>query len=449
MATAYPEFATINTNIIGGVVPTLGRGLAIIGPHTQSGDLVPTLQVVEAKIQRTADDAFGAGSPLAEAYRSAKNSGLKRVLLMGVPALTGGPFTETFGDAASVTEFDLDADNLPVTSITSVTVDGVAKTVEYTTADPAGLTVAADTVVINRETGAGKSGTATTGTDEGIVVVYAAHDWDAAFEIIDLEPYEYLVPAGVTFSADDWGVVSKFIDHAVDEDRMWAFGSQSGAAQADLVALAALISGTEEQGKKGFVLAAEYDEASGDFTASVAAMLAKSPARGSMKFNEAPGGVTYTGTYTFAQYGGERTPASGTLHYAGINAVYKNRQGAYEVTNDRAVTTLVSDYRFHSTERVVRKARDLANSQLEALRRSDPTALDISTEGILKVKATLEAVGHSMFEDKDIDEFIVNVPDVEDVPSGDRAERFLDNVEFNIRLRGQIHAIELDLNAEL
>lgn len=447
MGTAYPEFATINTNIVGGAVPTLGRGLAIIGPHTQSGDLVENGVVVEAKIQRTADDAFGADSLLAEAYRSAKNSGLKRVLLMGVAPLSGSPFSQTFGAGGSgLTSFQLTAGNMPLTSVASVDVDGVAMTISYTTADPSSLTPGAGTVVINKETGEGKTGTATA-AGAGIVVAYDSHDWEAAFDIIDLEPYEFLVPAGVTFSADDWGIVKKFIEHAVDEDRRWAFGTPSGVAKATYTGLLDLISGTEEEGKRGFTLAAYYTD--GDFTAAVAAMLALAPARGTMKFNEAPGGVTYTDTYTFTDYGGERNPVSGTFHHKGGNAVYRNRQGVYEVTNDRAVTPLTSAYRFQSTDRVLRKARDLANSSLEALRRSSTTALDISLEGILKVKTTLEAVGHSMFEDKDIDEFIVNVPDLEDVSSSDRAERFLDDTEFFVRIRGQLHAIELDLNAEL
>jgi hypothetical protein len=455
MPGSYPEFVGLTTAIVGGVVPDAGRGLAILGPHTQSGDEVAVNVPVVAKIQRTADDSFGAGSAIATAFASAKASGIAEAILMGVGPRSGSPFSETFGAASAITTGTLNAARLPITSIASASRDStnITANIVYTHQTGTGLTgltVAANAVAINLETGEFKLGTATTGSGAGFVVTYASHDWDAAFDVLDLNSYEYAVPAGVTFSAASWGIVNKFISRAqeAEGDKMWCFGLDSGVTPATISPLVATVSGTQTLGKKGFLLADHYT--GGDLTAALGATLAKAPTAATMKLQEAPAVARDgTSTYTFTDYGGELAPASGTFHYMGVNAVYRNRFGDYEMTNDRAVVGLTDQYRFHSTERKVRKARELANNTLEALRRNSSTAADMSDSGIATVKASLDGVGQRLLEDGDIEEWRTVVPKAADIPEADRAVRFLDNVLFSIRLTAQIQFIDVNLEATL
>lgn len=440
-----PETVGITTTLVGGAVPAAGKGLAILAPHTQSGQLVSPNVVEDVALIPTAEALFGAGSLLANGFTAAKNSGIGQALMVGVAAKTTAP--ETFGNNSAVTTGQLTPANAPITAIVSVTKDGtpiVAPNILFTELDdPATVTVGAAQVCFSMTTGKWKLGSATAGTGlGGLVVTYTAHDWDTAFSYLDLNPYEYAVPAGVTFSKANWGVVKKFAQHAADQNKMLTFACDSGVLPSDVSALF-----TAVQGNARYYLVFAYY--TGDMTCAMGAELAASQTRSTRKLQPAPAGVSYTGTYLFTQFGGELNPSSGTIHYMGGNAVYTNPFGVPELTNDRAPTVLTDPLRFHSSKRMVRDAEERFNGALLALRRSSDVAITYSQAGLAQTRQSLEAVAHGLLEDQIIDEVNIQLPRIDDFTPTERAERMFDQIQVSIRLTGQVHFIALNLRVEV
>lgn len=435
--TSGTETVIVSTTITGGAVQRQGANqMALIAPHTPSGSEVDPNVVKKVRLISQAEEFFGPGL-LTDGFTAARASGAPFAFLVGAEETTGA--TETFGTASVVSQGTLA--NIPISAITGVTVDTVAKTVAYTHLDPWTQSVAAGTVLVNTDTGKFKSGTATSGSGAGIVFTESYTDWDSAFEVLDLEAYEYHSPAGVTLKAQNIGIINKFLAHADEANKMVAVALDSGVAPADVEALVESI-----RNARLFIIAAYY---TGDLTSAVTAHRASRPVNSTAKEQVAPLGVTYNDSYLRTDYDDEESPASGSFHEFGVNAVYRDRSGNYRITNDRASTNITDALRFHSSKRMVRLAEVNLEDELLAARRASDTRIPMSEAGLAVIRSVIEGVLGELRDQNIIDLGVLSMPSIADISADDRAKRIVDQVEVSIRLTGQVHLVKLALNVEV
>jgi len=372
-------------------------------------------------------------------------AGIQSVYAVPLAALSGSPFTETFGNASAITTGTLNAANLPVTSITSVTRDGTPITganITYTTGDPTGATVAAGAILINTSTGAFKLGTATTGAGAGLVIVYASHDWNAAFGALEGTAYEYHVYPG-PYSAANFGIFNTLVTHATSARKVVAAALPSGD----------LPSATEVQNRIQAIrngrlklLAAFY---TGDLTSAFAATTARMPVNGTSKEQPAPLGITYTGSYTRSQFGAEETPATNTLHQLGCNAIFQAPGGAFLISDDRASTALTDFERFHSTRRMIRVVENEFDDDLLAARRSSSTAIPLTPGGLLVIQGILQRALDIQRKAGVIVDGNVSMPDFASISAQDRLNRVVRGIDVTVVLAQQVHLFIINLGVNL
>lgn len=432
---------TTRTNITGGTRRGSGQ-VALIGPLEGGATVAANI----AKRYRRQEDAatdFGEGSDLHTAVQAALDAGAPVVYAMGVDEKTGSPFTETFGDASVVSSGTLTAANMPITTVTSVTVDGTPNTIVYTEGDPSLLTLAADETGLNTKTGDFELGTPTSGASSGAVFIYESHDWDTAFEVLDLKSYEYHQPAGLPFNAADFGVYDTFMSHSASANKLVATGYESGVAPADVDALTTAFHTLN--GGRLKVCAAYY---TGDFPAAFMGDEATRPVHGTSKLQKAANGVTYTDSYLLSEFGGEESPDAGTFHEFGANAVFVDRLGVYRYSNDRAATPLGDFERFHSTRRSIRLIEQDIEDNLIQARAGSPLAFPFTDAGLLKIKDNILKTLSNLADEGVIDpaDTRVQLPLLEDISDADRLNRVVPNVDVFVRLSGQVHLFKVNLN---
>jgi hypothetical protein len=433
-----PQTVEISTSFIGGTIPTRGRGLALLAAHVQSGTLVDTNIPKRVRLKSQAEAFFGAGSVLATGFEAAQKSGVNEATLIGVdPDATG---TETFPSPAQTgTITGIDDDN-PISVVTAADDNGTPfDVISYTHVSPPVIpTPSSGTeIVINLETGEWAADAP--GTAAGITIEYTVHAWSDAFAELDMEAYEYAVPAGLEFNAQNHGIFQLFLRHADEEKKLVAAALDSGALPADVQALV-----ESTRNSRLFLLAAYY---TGDLTSAIAGVLAVSPTRSSRKLQPAPAGVTYTDTYTHADYGDEEDPVTGTFHDIGVNAVYENPFDDFEITNDRACEDYTADDRFHSTRRIINTAEVGAEERLLALRRSSDVAVPLNQSGIKTTEGELRAFLTAYRDDGNITTFIIRSPDEDDITADDSSKRIMDGFDVEIQPAQQTHLWKLDLEA--
>lgn len=440
MASTETVLITTNENVTGAVRAGANQ-LSLVAP-LEGGATVSANVVKKVTRSSDADTFFGAGSKLAEGAKAAFDSGAPFVYLVGADEKTGSPFTDTFGAATVITTGTLA--NIPASSITSVTRDSTPITganITFTHLDPTGETVAAGAILFNMKTGAFKIGTATTGSGPGLLIVYVVHDWSAAFDALAANSYEVVAPAGYTLTQENYGIYDKVLSLAGTENKIVAGSLDSGTTPDDIDVFATAI-----RNGRFSVLTAYH---TGDLTSSWAAFVAKSRVNATAKEQPAPGGATYTDTYVRADYGDEESPASGTFHFIGINAVFKDNGGTFRVSNDRAMVGLTDFNRFKGTKRSTRFCEVTIEDDLLAVRRASDTAIPFTQGGLAVIRTTLESSIGFLRDRGIIDEATLIMPDLADIPTADIANRILSGVEVSVRLAGQVHAIELDLNVSV
>lgn len=446
---ASTETVVITTKTgVGGSARQGANQLALIAPF----DAASTVSAnVVKKVRRTseAETYFGAASALAAGAAAALGSGMPYVYMVQAAAKSGSPFSETKGTAGTggaLTTGTLTVANMPITAVTACSRDGtnILAGVKFSHTDLTAITPGAAEIYINPKTGAFKLGTATTGSGAGLIITYTSHDWSKAFDVLDLYNYEVVAVANTPLQASSYGVMDKVLAECaeVQNNKIMAASLPSGSTAADHDALLTAMQ-SAAVGRLTVLAAKGY---TGDLGSAWAAMVAKSRVNATAKEQAAPSGVTYTDSYVRTDYGDEESPAAGTFHYYGVNAVFADKTGAYRVSNDRAVAALSNFYRFKGTRRSQRLCETTIEDDILALRRGSDAAIPYTTGGIDSVKTTiLSALGY-LRDQGVIDSFTLNMPVLADITAGDRANRVLSGVEVSVRLAGQIHMVKLDLN---
>lgn len=450
---ASTETTVINTKTgVGGAARSGANQLALIAPY----DATATISAnVVKKVRRSsdADTLFGAGSKLAAGAKAALGSNVPHVYMVQAAAKSGSPFTETRGTAGTggaTSTGTLPAANMPITSVTSVSRDGTALTtaqIKFTHLDPTGETVAASDILINPLTGKWKLGTATTGAGAGMVMIYQSHDWAKALDALDLFDYEIVAPANTPFEAVNYGVYATLLTEAntVDINKIVAGALPSGAVPSDYTLLVTAVQ-SAAVGRLSLLASKGY---TGDLGSAWAAMVARSEVTATAKEQTAPAGVTYTDSYVRSDFGDEESPAAGTFHNYGVNAVFADKTGTYRVSNDRAVAGLTSFYRFKGTRRSQRLCETTIEDDILALRRGNDTAIPFTEGGLASIKNTILSSLAWLSNKGVIDNYNLVMPSLADISAGDRANRVLSGLEVSVRLTGQIHMVKLDLNIEV
>jgi hypothetical protein len=434
------------------------RILALVAPLEALGGS-ESANVVKRVIRvADAEEFFGVGSKLALGAKAAINSGARPIFEVAADDLAGSPFTETFGTGGAITTGTLTAANLPLTEITAASRDGsnILAGVKFTSKDPATVSPApaAAEVFINPKTGAFKLGTATTGAGAGFVVTYKSHDWQAAFNVLALEDYEILAPAGFQFTAQNFGIYDKFLTEAEDRFKLVCGGLADGVAVTDVGdATANSIFDVADIGTKPRLnLLAAFYASGDDLTSAWAGDRVADVANGTSKMQPAPEGVTYDDSYLEDDFGAEESPAAGTWHAAGVNAVIKNEFGAFEVTNDRSRTPYTDFQKFWSTTRNIRAVNVRVEGDLINARRRSSVAIPFTQGGMEIIRGVIEnslssLLGQGLIAPEPAP--VVIVPNVEEVDATDRANRVVTGVEYTYRLPGQVHLVKIVANVSI
>lgn len=401
--------------------------------------------------QSDAEADHGDGSDIAEGVGAALDAGLPRVFTVGVAANSASPKTDTFDTTSGDNDADpatgIDTADLPLTTVTSATAsDGTNSqnlTIEYTAQDPNSLTPDTDTIIINTATGDFElDASGLSGSFSSVDITYEFHNWDEALDKLDLNAYEYHTYANNPYNAENFGVFDKLLSHASAENKLVAGALPTGTTTTDAQTLA----DNTTNGDRCFLVAAHY---SGDLTSAVMGDLARRKVNATTKEQQAPRGINYDDSYVQTDFGGEQSPASGTFHHMGVNAIYEDAGGTFRYTNDRAVTGLTDFYRFHSTRRSVRFAENRIEEDLLALRRGSGTSIPFTTAGLNAVRAAIQGSLSFLNRQGVIAEGVVNTPTMDEISDSDRQNRVLDYVSVSIRLTGQIHFVSLDLEVDV
>lgn len=437
-----------------GVVRAGANQAALIAP-LDSNATVSANVVKRYRRQSDAENDHGEGSDIATGVGAALEAGLPRVFTVASGENSNSPNTETLDTTSGDNDADPATgigssesfDPLPLTTVTSATAsDGSSTqdlTIEYTSQDPNSLTPDTDTIIINTKTGDFElDASGLTNAFSSVDITYEWHDWDDALDKLDLNSYEYHTYANHDYDAESFGVFDKLLSHASTENKLVAAALSTGISTTDAETLA----DNTSNGDRCFLVAAHF---TGDLTSAVTADVARRRVNATTKEQQAPRGITYDDSYTQTDYGGEESPASGTFHNFGVNAIYEDPGGTFRYTNDRAVTGLTDFYRFHSTRRSVRFAENRIEEDLLALRRSSGTSIPFTTAGINAVRTAIRGSLSFLRREGIIAEGIVETPTIDEISDTDRQNRVLDFVDVAIRLAGQIHFVDLDLEVSV
>lgn len=427
----------------GGAVRQGANQLALVAPI--EGGATISANVVK-KVTRTSDAEtwFGAGTKLALGVAAALGSGMKFVYAVAVAAKTGSAFTQTFGaNPTVVTTGTLTSANMPLTAVTAATRDGtnILAGVKFTHDIDTAVPAAAE-VYFNPKTGEFKLGTATTGAGAGFIVTYTAHDWSAAFDALNAYLYEVVTVAGYAYTAQNYGIIDKVVSEATTDNKIVATALASAVLPADVKLMVESL-----RNGRLVIAAAHY---TGDMASAFGAMIAKSRVGATLKEQEAPSGVSYTGTYVRSDFGDEESPVDGTFHEMGVNAVFLDNGNTYRLSNDRASVGLTDFYVFKGTQRSVRYCEVVIDDELLALRRASEDAIPFTAGGLALVRGhILSALGFLRDEGVIDGNFVVVMPEIGDISASDKAARILPGVDVSVTLTGQVHMIKLDLNVSV
>lgn len=441
--------ATVITDA-GGAERT-GRGKVAILAPLHAGATIAANAVREYRTASAVSDDHGDSSLL---YTGAKFALYRApsVLMVGVAQKTGSPYTEVIaGTGVSGTISVGDAAKGPIYEITTAKVDSVAiaGTIRYCSpdVDPAGETVAAGDVLVNTYTRKYKFGTAPVTNAE---FTWKSYDYAAAFKMLDVNSYEFLVHAGIPLNNQYAGVHKEFITHAAANNKIVLTAFESGVAPADIAALA-----TAMRDANGTLrIHADFYGASEDAACAYAGHIASFPVNGTSAAQPAPGNLTrgLDDYYAFEDYGDAESPTSGTFGELGVVAVTRDPFGGTEMTSDRLATAGTAYFRDLSTKRIVRDAHVGFVNALDDLRRAGPTTVPFSGSGRIAILTKLkeEADERSSAPNEFIEPVpieAITVPPADTLTTTQRKTRVWSGMQIPIVPIGQAEAFVIEIAA--
>lgn len=387
---SFPETTTSTVELADGAArgPAIGR-VALIAPAGGS-DLVAVNTVETYSAAGQAATRRGTGSKLAVGAKHVLGEGHADVVTIAVEQVE---VTYTFGNSSAIKDGDVSdplvgtggaASNVPIASIVSATKDGstinLATEVAYLAddQDPDSYDFVGNPTIkmaINMKTGEIELASNTTGSGQGLVLVFKRWKLTEAMEALGEEKFEYLVPAGYNFTKENWGIISGIIDAADDYNKMCAFALPSGASPTTYKAFLELT----RNGRVSVFAAKSY---TGDGTSAYAGYRAKYETHAQIKLQPAPRTLTYSGAgYTFTEYGGHKNPGTNTWSYIGVNAVFRH-DGSYRMHASRSLTGITAKDRFDYVMRIVREVNEDCQAALNSLVVLNPSGNSVSQDGI-------------------------------------------------------------------
>lgn len=423
--------------------------LALIGIFdTGAGGSSSANTVEKVRTVDSAETLFGSGSDMADGITDALQAGIPFVWAVGATetSKTGTTLTGTV-DGANTT-FNIPSADLPVHDVTDITVGGssISGTISFTHQVPSSQSVAAGDALVNTDSGEVELGTAPTSSITGD---YLTGDWDSAFDQAVLEGFEVAAAPGFTFQAQHWGVVEKFRSKADSEDLVNCWAYNSGVAPSDVEAITETYN-TKTGAERTYIVAAHY---TGDLTAAIAAHRAVAEVNATAKLQQAPTSITFSDTYLRSDYGDEEDPADGTFHEFGANAVFRDVDDAFRLSNDRAAqayTSPSSGIRFFSDTRSIRLARTNTEDALVSVRKNSDTAFPFTEGGRVRIESVISNELDRLKQDDILGpgtSFVVPPPG--DLTATEKEKRIWSGIDISLDIPGQVHLFKVTLNAKL
>lgn len=450
---------TVNTNIISESAISARSGarvLALIAPEDTNSTVSPN---VVDKYTRASDieNDFGTDSDLTVGGDAALDSGVNFLFAGAAEDPTDGSGVSDSISGSSDTGTITDTENLPITEVTNVQIDGsdISGDIEYTHIESpsSGDVSSTDGFIINTDTGEWATDTT---PSSSVTIDYTYHDWDSLFDVLDQEAYEVHTVANHTFKAQYWGIWNKLLTHAENENKRVAAAYESGVVPGDVEAMTEALHPADDdsQSPGGFMslLAAYY---TGDLTSAWASRLAGAPIDTSFKLQAAPEGVSYTDSYNQSEYGnavGSPTsggPSDGTFHEFGANAVFEDPLGQFLISSDRAATATSNFYLWQSVGRMQRNVQSRIEDDLTAAQKDDSRQWTYTQDGLEAIGNVIRSALGFHKASGTINSFHINLPNVDDISDSDRQNRILDFVDVGVVLAGKIQLVELDLNVDV
>lgn len=457
---------TINTEVGGGQQFSVG-GLALLAPLDDNATVSANVVDEYPIAQRVADD-HGDASALHNGAQAALAQ-VDSILALGVDDLTQdgttSPFTESLGTSATGYLGDTDDDDVseraPLTDVTDFKTDGsaIAGEILFTTSDPTtlseGTDYTADDVIINPITGQYQIGTdeAPSSSSEA---TYESHDWTAAFDALNENPYEVAVPAGFPYQASNAGVYDEFLTNAQAHDKTLITAAASGvdAETGDATDLKTVVNAQSDRQLQVFA----HKTSAGDAQSAFAAKVANSPVAGTLVNADAPRGLTYdTVQYSSVEIGDPDTPATDTFFDIGVVPLYRRGlNGPVKISGDLSTVAGTEFFRNISTWRALRFVNLEVEQAIQALRDASRTSVPFNGIGRRNIQARIKEaldrlVSHpeqgTVIEPVDMSE--ITVPPVDDLSDTDITKRIWRNIEYPVPLVGQAEVFTVVANARL
>jgi hypothetical protein len=403
---------------------------AILGPHDNEADVAPG--VVRGRYASVSAVRNDHGDTLADGAEAAFQSGARRVFVasFGVDEHTNETVAETSNQGT--------LENSPILEVTTVMSDGDSMDIVYVEGDPHEMDPAEGVAYVNTKTGKVKTGEDGSGD---LIVTYTTADTEALKAKLLMNPFAILTLADMPFSAQSLGIWDHWTNWALTNDKRIAYALESGVDPADVEDLV-----KEDRRHNVTRVAAHY---TGDLNCAFAGMLSSYEVHGTMKEQAAPRGVTYTDTYTFDDFGAAVEPLESTWHDLGVNAVYRDFTGEFNISDDLSAEA-AGHYKFQSTYSSEVFLKALLKDAVRAARRVSPTGLPYTNVGLQAIESVIFGVLSQAQADGILDEIgEVTMPDLDEIDGSDKQNRVLPNVGASVRYAGQIHFVSATITTSL
>jgi hypothetical protein len=438
----------------------IGRRVPAIVSPLDSNATIGAGETNRYIVSSTARSDHGEGSAAADGVEAALQNN-SQVWAVAADEDSDSPFTSFF----SSTQDSLPDSDLPIweetpTSPSSTTAVGkdsqgatteTTLTVQYTVDDPSTQTPDSDTVLINTDTGDFNADT----THTGVEISWKKLDTLGPLGNLLEHPFELVTIPDEPLNAATFGRYKEILNEVTvnRHKRLVTAVLESGAdpsADSPSGDTTKDISDALNPEPNLCVLAAHY---SGDLSSAWCAYRASIGIMGTTKEALAPEGVTIDQGYSYSDFGADQSSDADTFHNQGFNAVFRDLQNNFRISNDRAVTGLGTfDTFFSNTRGKVAVERQIQEG-IKAARRESPEAIPISDAGIQALKGVIEQeIGNLQRQNvvgTSPGDVQVNEPRLSDVSDADRVDRVLDFFQVTVRILPQVHVTNIDLDIDL
>lgn len=424
------------------------QDLCLLGTASTTNEPTPGFnQTVRYSDPADVGTDYGDGSNLHEAAKDAAELGVESFITISLESTSQ---TEVVGGADGTATDTGSVSSTPIAgdATVTVTVDGtdMATTRDVTTSPPSlpdGETLGPDTALVNRSTGEVKAGTEASGSGTGIEVSYSTLSWSDALVALEDAGVDLLYPArkcdrsdiGDLEEADTWAGSANAI-------QLFDYAQQADAQTAlDL----AVDVGQYLSSPDSIAFSAETTDY---FGAMVGADLAIHQPWYDPYFESYPASLPANNYKRLVGEPGQDQTFEGGDNGSGVsNVLVRDGEGGDTLLSNSLTTSgLSSPYRYldvRRTESFLKSEARLAVKDL--LKNRDKIGFNRYGRGELEAALNDRLQQYAGGERTPCNYIKVHVPDADDLPESDRADRVWTNITLEAQLSGNMHRAKIDL----